>query len=89
MKQPSVAQTAAVTATVQTSQSDAVRRAFIISGMGLAALLFLIVVSVPATAVRFTPPGRVVMDHQTDLVLTGIAVLALTALLFAVTGTGS
>ena len=52
------------------------------------ALLFFIVLAVPATAARFTPPGRVLMDHQTDLVLIGVAILLITALLFAVTGTG-
>jgi hypothetical protein len=40
---------------------------------------------VPATAARFTPPGRVLMDHQTDLLLIGIALLLLTALLFYLT----
>jgi hypothetical protein len=45
-------------------------------------------VTVPSTAARYTPPGRVLMDHQTDFVLVGIAVLLLTALLFAVIGNG-
>jgi hypothetical protein len=89
VKDASVVKSSGLTATVATNQADAVRRAFVISGIGLAALMFLLVVSVPATAMRFTAAGRVVMDHQTDLVLTGIALLALTALLFAVTGTGS
>lgn len=73
------------TAAVTTNASDAVQRSLIITGMGLAALLFLLVFAVPATGARFTPPGRVLMDHQTDLVLAGVAILALTALLFAVT----
>jgi hypothetical protein len=47
--------------------------------------MFLLVVTVPATAARFTPPGRALMDHQTDLVLIGVALLLLTALLFYVT----
>jgi hypothetical protein len=76
------------TAATATNASDAVRRSLVISGIGLAALLFLLVLAVPATAARFTPPGRVLMDHQTDLVLVGVAILVLTALLFAVTGTG-
>jgi hypothetical protein len=75
------------TAAVATNASDAIRRSLVITGMGLAALLFLLVLAVPATAARFTPPGRVLMDHQTDLVLVGVAILLLTALLFAVTGT--
>jgi len=89
MNSTSVVNVAGVTATVGTNQVDAVQRAFVISGIGLAALMFLLVVSVPATAMRFTAAGRVVMDHQTDLVLSGIGLLLLTALLFAVTGTGS
>jgi hypothetical protein len=76
------------TAAAATSASDALRRSLIIAGIGLAALLFLLVLAVPVTAARFTPPGRVLMDHQTDLVLVGVAILVLTALLFAVTGTG-
>jgi hypothetical protein len=73
-------------ASVATNEGDALRRSLVITGMGLAALLFFLVVFVPATAVRFTPPGRVLMDHQTDLVLVGVAILLLTALLFSVTG---
>jgi hypothetical protein len=73
------------TAAVATNAADAARRSLIITGMGLAALLFLLVLAVPATTARFTPPGRVLMDHQTDLVLVGVAILVLTALLFAVT----
>ena len=75
-------------ATVATDESDALRRSLVITGMGLAALLFFLVVFVPATAARFTPPGRVLMDHQTDLVLVGIAILFLTALAFSLTGNG-
>jgi hypothetical protein len=77
------------TAAVTTPASgDSLRRALVIAGMGFAAVLFLIVVAVPATGARFTAPGRVVIDHQTDLVLVGVATLLLTALLFAVTGGG-
>jgi hypothetical protein len=39
---------------------------------------------VPATRIRFTGPGRIVMDRQTDLVLAGVATLLLTALLFLI-----
>ena len=76
------------TAAVATNPSDAIRRSLVIAGIGLAALLFLLVLAVPSTAVRFTPPGRVLMDHQTDLVLVGVAILLLTALVFALTGNG-
>jgi hypothetical protein len=75
-------------ASVATNESDALRRSLVITGMGLSALLFLLVVAVPSTAARFTPPGRVLMDHQLDLVLVGIALLLLTALLFALAGSG-
>ncbi len=77
------------TATVGTEGSDGIGRALVIAGIGFAALLFLLVVTVPATGIRFTAPGRVVMDHQTDLVLAGVGTLLLTVLLFAVTGIGS
>lgn len=76
-------------ATVATEGSDGIGRAVVIAGIGFAALLFLLVVTVPATGIRFTAPGRVVMDHQTDLVLAGVGTLLLTVLLFAVTGIGS
>jgi hypothetical protein len=68
---------------------DAARRAAVIGGMGFSALLFFVVLTVPATRMRYTAPGRVLMDHQIDLVLTGVAVLMLTGLLFYVTGTSS
>jgi hypothetical protein len=68
------------------TQEDPVRRGLVIAGLGLAALVFLLVVAVPATPARSTQPGRLVTDHQTDLVLAGVAMLLLTALLFAVTG---
>jgi hypothetical protein len=77
------------TAAVATEGSDAVRRTLLIVGIGVAALLFLLVVTVPATGMRFTAPGRVVIDHQTDLVLAGIGTLLLTVLVFALTGFGS
>jgi len=71
------------------TQEDTVRRGLVIAGLGLAALLFLLVVAVPASSARSTLPGRLVMDHETDLVLAGVTMLLLTALLFAVTGNAS
>jgi hypothetical protein len=89
VKQASVVKINGVpTAAVTTSASDAIRRSLVIAGIGLAALLFLLVLAVPATAARFTPPGRVLMDHQTDLVLVGVAILLVTALLFGITANG-
>jgi hypothetical protein len=87
VKGASVVNVAAVpAASVATNETDALRRSLVITGIGLSALLFLLVVAVPSTAARFTPPGRVLMDHQLDLVLVGIALLLLTALLFALAG---
>lgn len=71
-----------------TAGSNSLRHALVIAGIGVAALLFLLVVAVPATAARFTAPGRAVIDHQTDLVVAGVATLLLTVLLFAVTSGG-
>ena len=76
------------TAAVAATASDATRRSLVIAGIAIAALLFLLVVTIPATGARFTAPGRVLMDHQLDLVLMGVAVLLLTAALLAITGTG-
>ena len=89
VKHAAVVRVAGVPATVTNVAQDNVTRAFVASGIGLAAFLFLVVVTVPATAARFTPPGRVIMDHQTDLVLGGLAVLVLTALLYVATGSAS
>jgi hypothetical protein len=88
VKHAAVVHVAAVPTAATTNGADAVRRSLTIAGVGLAAILFLLVLAVPSTAARFTPPGRVLMDHQTDLLLVGIAVLLLTGLLFAVTGNG-
>jgi outer membrane biosynthesis protein TonB len=87
IKPASIVPVAAVpTASVAAKASKAGKNAFVIFGFGLAALMFLLVVTVPATVARFTPPGRVLMDHQFQLVLLGVGVLLLTALLFAVSG---
>lgn len=62
-------------------------RSFVIAGLTVAALLFLLVVALPSTQARFTAPGRVLMDHQIDVVLAGVAALVLTGILFAIAGT--
>lgn len=79
----------AAAAVTTATASDALRRSAVIAGFGLAALLFLIVVALPSTGARFTPPGRLLMDHQTHVVIIGAALLLLTALVFAVAGQGS
>jgi hypothetical protein len=73
-------------AAVTTNQGDQARKASVIAATTLAVLIFLLVVTVPATRARFTGPGRMVMDHQTDLVLAGVTVLVLAAIIFALTG---
>lgn len=75
--------------TLVTPARDSPRRGFVIAGIGLAALLFLLVVAVPSSAARFTTAGRAVVDHQSGLVLAGVVTLFLTALFFALTRTGS
>jgi len=77
------AKTAAVT-----SSGSPIRRVLVIIGLAITAFFFALVAAVPATEARFTVAGRVVMNHQTDLVLAGVATLLLTAMLFLVTGRG-
>lgn len=72
-------------AAVAPAAKDGARRVLVIVGLAFAAFLFFLAVTVPATAVRFTAAGRVLMDHQTDVVLAGVGTLLLTAILFAVT----
>jgi hypothetical protein len=74
-----------IAAAVTTDASDALQRSLVITGTGLAALLFLLVVTAPSTVARRTPAGRVVLDHQLDLLLAGVALLLLAALLFTIT----
>ncbi|MFL5950091.1 MAG: hypothetical protein ACJ74M_00640 [Gaiellaceae bacterium] len=70
------------------SSGDGGRSALVIAGLGLAALLFLVVSVIPTTPARFTQAGRAVIDHQTELVLTGVGTLLLTAMLFLLTSGG-
>jgi hypothetical protein len=51
---------------------------------GIVCALFLIVVAtwVPASRARWSTPGRVVLEHQTDLVVTGLAALIVTAVVY-------
>jgi sorbitol-specific phosphotransferase system component IIBC len=59
-----------------------------IGGVSFAALLFLLAATVPGTPARFTPVGRVVMEHQQDLVLVGIAAFMITVFVYLLTGHG-
>jgi len=59
-----------------------------IGGVSFAALLFLLAATVPGTPARFTPVGRVVMEHQQDFVLVGIAAFMITVFVYLLTGHG-
>jgi len=59
-----------------------------IAGVTFAALLFLLAATVPGTPARFTPVGRVVIEHQQDLVLVGVAAFVITVFVYILTGHG-
>jgi hypothetical protein len=59
-----------------------------VGGVSFAALLFLLAAMVPGTPVRFTPVGRVVIDHQQDFVLVGLAAFLITVFIYLLTGHG-
>jgi hypothetical protein len=59
-----------------------------IAGVTFAALLFLLAAAVPGTPVRFTPVGRIVFEHQQDLVLVGLAAFVITLFVYVLTGHG-
>jgi hypothetical protein len=59
-----------------------------VAGVTFAALLFLLAAAVPGTPVRFTPVGRVVFEHQQDLVLVGLAAFIITVFVYLLTGHG-
>lgn len=59
-----------------------------IGGVTFAALLFLLAAAVPGTPVRFTPVGRIVFEHQQDLVLVGVAAFVITLFVYVLTGHG-
>jgi hypothetical protein len=59
-----------------------------IAGVSFAALLFLLAATVPGTPARFTPVGRVVIEHQQDFVLVGVAAFVITVFIYVLTGHG-
>jgi hypothetical protein len=77
--------TGGVQTAATTSAGDSARSMLIVVGLGLAAFLFFLVWAIPTTPVRFTSAGRAVMDHQTELVVTGVGTLLLTVMLFLLT----
>jgi outer membrane biosynthesis protein TonB len=72
----------------RTRGDAAVTSILFIGGVGFAALLFLLAAAVPGTRARFTPVGRVVIDHQQDLVLVGLAAFVITIFVYVLTGHG-
>jgi hypothetical protein len=64
---------------------NASRSTFVIVGLAMAVLLFFAALAVPSRAFRWTTVGRALVHQQTNLVLAGIATLALTAIAFALT----
>jgi len=59
-----------------------------IAGVSFAALLFLLAATVPGTPARFTPVGRMVIEHQQDFVLVGVAAFVITVFVYILTGHG-
>lgn len=66
----------------------AVTSILFIGGVSFAAVLFLLAAALPGTPARFTPVGRVVIDHQQDLVLVGLAAFVITIFVYLLTGHG-
>ncbi len=66
----------------------AITRILFVAGVSFAALLFLLAGTVPGTPARFTPVGRVVIEHQQDFVLVGVAAFAITVFVYLLTGHG-
>ena len=75
-------------AALSPSGDTALTQVLFIAGVTFASLLFLLAAAVPSTAVRFTPMGRVVLKHQQDFVLVGIASLVITVFVYVLTGHG-
>jgi hypothetical protein len=74
--------------TTQTKGDALVTSVLFIGGVGFAAFLFLVAAALPGTPARFTPVGRVVIDHQQDLVLVGLAAFVITVFVYVLTGHG-
>jgi hypothetical protein len=72
----------------QAGGDAAIRSILFIGGISFAALLFLLAATVPGTPAGFTPVGRVVIEHQQDFVLTGVAAFVITVFVYLLTGHG-
>jgi hypothetical protein len=75
-------------AITQTGGDAAVTSILFVGGVSFAAFLFLLAAALPGTPARFTPVGRVVIDHQQDLVLVGLASFVITIFVYVLTGHG-
>ncbi|MDX6413891.1 MAG: hypothetical protein QOH23_1301 [Gaiellaceae bacterium] len=75
-------------AITQTKGDAAVTSILFVGGVSFAAFLFLLAAALPGTPARFTPVGRVVIDHQQDLVLVGLASFVITIFVYVLTGHG-
>jgi len=71
-----------------TDETNGITSILFIAGVTFAALLFLLAAAVPGTPARFTPVGRVVFEHQQDLVLVGLAAFVITVFVYVLTGHG-
>lgn len=72
----------------QSGADPAITRILFVAGVSFAALLFLLAATVPGTPARFTPVGRIVIEHQQDFVLVGVAAFAITVFVYLLTGHG-
>ena len=68
------------TALASPATSGNVAEILLLVGFALGALLVAAAFVIPASAARFTSPGRVVIEHHVDLALVGIALAVLTGL---------
>jgi hypothetical protein len=75
-------------AITQTNGDAGVTSILFVGGVSFAAFLFLLAAALPGTPARFTPVGRVVIDHQQDLVLVGLASFVITIFVYVLTGHG-
>jgi outer membrane biosynthesis protein TonB len=69
-------------ATVGTGSAVDLATALLLGAIVCALFLIVVATWVPASRVRWSAPGRMVLDHQTDLVLAGIAALVVTLVVY-------
>ena len=76
------------TAIASSAPRDHVAVVFLLVGLLFGALLMTIAILVPASAARFTLPGRVVRQHQSDLKILGLGMVMATLLGYALATAG-